>query len=60
MENKKEKRDFWGVMWGGTVVCTSTVPFLGYPSHILLDMHANGYSFYKNGKRVSKCQLALA
>lgn len=60
MAEKKEIRDFWEVTWGGEVVCTSTVPFLGYPPRILLDMHVNGYSFYKNGKRVKKCELALA
>lgn len=59
MVNQKEIRDFWEVRRGGEVLCAGPVPFLGYPAHILLDMYENGMYFYKNGKRVKKCELAL-
>lgn len=60
MTEKIEHRDFWEVRRGGEVLCAGTVPFLGYPPHILLDMFENGLYLYKNGKRVKKCELASA
>lgn len=60
MAEKKEIRDFWEIRQSGEVVCAGPVPFLGYPSHALLDMYDHGLYLYKNGKRVKKCQLTLA
>lgn len=60
MAEKKETHDFWEVRRGREVLCAGPIPFLGYPSHILLDMYANGLYLYKNGKRVRKCELVSA
>lgn len=44
--------DFYEMRRGRDVLCTSTVPNLGYPLSWLRDMSRNGIYLYKNGKRV--------
>jgi len=38
----------------GEVLCSSTVPDLGYPRDIIKDMEQNGMFLYCDGKRVRK------
>lgn len=60
MAEKNQNRDYWEIRRGKEVLCGSTVPFLGYPARILLDMYAAGYTCYRNGNRVKKCDLTSA
>lgn len=59
-EKKTESRDYWEIRKGREVICGSTVPFLGYPARVLLDMYGAGYCCYRNGNRVKKCEIILA
>ena len=43
---------------GRDVLCTSTVPNLGYQLSWLRDMARNGIYLYKNGKRVKLCDAS--
>lgn len=56
-ENDLKVRDYWEVRQGKEVLLGSPIPYLGYPSRILLDMYASGLSIYKNGVKLKKCQL---
>lgn len=44
--------DCWEIRRGRDVLCSSTVPNLGYQIACLRDMARNGIYLYKNGKRV--------
>ena len=60
MADQKENREYWEIRRGSEVLCSSTVPFFGYSARVILDMYAAGYSCYRNGNRVKKCELMLA
>lgn len=52
MPNKCVIRDYYEMRRGGEVMCSGTVPNLGYPAEWIRDMARNGIYLYKNGKRV--------
>ena len=57
MPNKCVIRDYYEMRRGGEVLCSSTVPNLGYPVEWIRDMARNGIYLYKNGKRVKLCEV---
>lgn len=50
-------RDYYEMRRGGEVLCSGTVPNLGYPAERIRDMARNGIYLYKNGKRVKLCEV---
>lgn len=57
MENKCVTRDYYEMRRGREVLCSGTVPNLGYPVELIRDMARNGIYLYKNGKRVKLCEV---
>ena len=49
--------DYYEMRRGQDVLCTGTVPNLGYPLSWLREMARNGIYLYKNGKRVKLCDI---
>lgn len=57
MANKCVSRDYYELRRGGEVLCSSSVPNLGYPAEVLWEMVRAGYGLYRNGNRVKLCDI---